>query len=190
MNILIRFIASSVFFFAFIACEKYEDVVPYETYLIKEGKHSSVERLGQLDQSVLIYDVIFDESARYTINTTDQPDINKLFGFSECNSTHHDNSARFGWRWYQDSLQILAYCYQDGKVNTAFIGSVELNKSYRYSIRLLEDRYIFRIDQIGTEVILQRGNVCKKGMYYLLWPYFGGNNTAPHNITILMKRNE
>src|SRR5690606_41284654 len=42
-----------------------------------------------------------------------QDDINKLYGFSDCTSLHHANSARFGWNWKDGALRIHAYCYVD-----------------------------------------------------------------------------
>ena len=113
-------------------CEDYEGL-PYQLYTIKEGRHSSAHSVELLNRSFLVFDVIFDESAKYfTNNPANQADVNKLFGFADCNEMHQNNSLRFGWRWNPNPdpkllkekggvvdpngmVEILAYCYVDSK---------------------------------------------------------------------------
>lgn len=182
---------SSIFLFlALFSCEEYEDIVGYKEFLIKENRHSADETpVDEMHSHELIYDVIFDSSAIYSINEADQADINKLFGFADCNDFHHDNSARFGWRWYENELQILAYIYANEQRLTQKLGSVELGKPYRYIIYLNDNSYQFYIDGVTPEVVeMTRGSTCDKGFYYILFPYFGGNIEAPHDISIFMRR--
>jgi hypothetical protein len=35
---------------------------------------------------------------------------------------------------------------------------------------------------------IERKNTGEKGLYYMLWPYFGGSVPAPHDITIQIGR--
>jgi len=60
-----------------------------------------------------------------------------------------------------------------------------------------DDEYFFRIDGVtdtgrsfsnGVASMRRSGSVCNVGYYYRLWPYFGGDETAPHDITIHMRR--
>ncbi len=175
----------------FIACENFEDTVPFRTFTIPEGKHSSNHTLSELEHEWLSYEIIFDESAIYeTVDPNNQADINKLFGFAECNSNHEENSIRFGWRWFNQELQIFAYQHLDGKIQWEEIGSVELNKPYRYSIYLFSDRYELEIQDVNNKnTRMSRSDlVCNKGGYYQLWPYFGGDETAPQEINIFMRQ--
>lgn len=179
-----------------LGCESYEDFAPFETYTIKQGRHGSGLSSSQLYHEYLVFDVIFDESAIYeTMDPNNQADVNKLFGFSDCNSNHIDNSARFGWRWYQDELQILGFVHFEGEIQILELGAVELNTPYRYEMYLGDDEYFFKIDGVtdntfpnGVASMNRSEEVCDTGFYYRLWPYFGGDEEAPHDITIHMRR--
>jgi len=180
-----------VVFLLFLACEKYEDTVPFREFLIPQGKHSSVHRLSEIEHEWISYDVIFDESAIYTTeDPNNQADINKLFGFAECNSNHEENSIRFGWRWLNDRLEILSYQHLDGDILWEYIGSVDLNTPYRFSIYMFDDRYELEVVEISDKNKRMKRSelVCNKGAYYQLWPYFGGDETAPQDISIFMRQ--
>lgn len=175
--------------FALIACEKYEDIAGYQEYFIPKGEHSSKGKtIDELTNTTLAYDVIFDNSCKYDLNSSDQADINKLFGFADCNSNHHNNSARFGWRWNNNQLEILSYYYVNEKRKHEFLTAIELDKPYRMSIEIVDHQYKFEIENVLEAVYYERGNTCNKGLHYLLFPYFGGNQTAPHDMKIYMRR--
>lgn len=163
---------------------------PYETFIIPEGKHSKGVDLQFLQTDNLTFQAIFDESAIYKSKIEEnQWDINKLLGFADCNSHHHENSARFGWRWLNDSLEIMAYCYADGERITEKVGNLELNEPGYFQIQLTEDTYLFTLNTLPTVNII-RENICQQGSYYMLWPYFGGDEVAPHDIKIKLKVNK
>ncbi len=176
-------------FLLLLSCEKYDDIAGYNEYVIKKGEHfSDGKSLGELTSTVLTYDVIFDQSAKYTLDAHNQKDVNKLFGFADCNSNHQENSARFGWRWYNNELQIFSFTHVEGKIDFEYLRTVEINKSFRYSIVVNEGNYEFRIDDLIKPHYFTRGKVCGVGYHYLLFPYFGGDQVAPKDISIFMKR--
>jgi hypothetical protein len=161
--------------------------MPYEKFVLPQGKHSKGFPLEALQSSELRFTAIFDESAIYeTTDPVNQYDINKLMGFSDCNSHHHDNSARFGWNWLDGKLLIHAYVYVDGEVMYQEIGEVPLNEPSEYTLRLLDNAYEFQINDLPI-VQMPRKAPCTSGLYYKLFPYFGGDEVAPHDITILVK---
>ncbi|PIB34738.1 hypothetical protein BFP72_04610 [Reichenbachiella sp. 5M10] len=169
-----------------VGCEQ-EWVEPYQTYTIKKGEHWSTYKQSSLLSDQLNFTVVFDESAMYKCEVAEnQYDINKLLGFSDCNSMHHENSARFGWCWTNDQLEIHAYCYVDGERKTELIGAVRLNEPSNYSLEVTESQYIFKLDQYPS-VSIDRGRVCNVGVYYMLYPYFGGNEKAPQDISIQLR---
>jgi hypothetical protein len=170
------------------SCETQEELVPYDLYRVKKGDHYSTHLLHELRFNHLTYDIIFDPSCVYTIKPSDQADINKLFGFSDCNNQHHENSARFGWRWYKDSLQVLAYVYNNSVVSSKYLASVELGIANRYTLSMDGSYYYFTINNKVNKIPMKRTKSCDLGVYYLLYPYFGGNNTAPHDVDVYMKR--
>ena len=172
-----------------LSCEEFDDRAPYRVYTLREGTHGQNLRTENLVRDYLTYDVIFDETAIYeTVDPVNQADINKLFGFADCSDHHHTNSARFGWRWYEGNLEIHTYTYANEVRSSQFLTNVELNKSYQYYIELYDDHYTFWIKDLTDKVSIERGNTCDKGIYYLLFPYFGGDETAPHDITIHMRK--
>lgn len=164
-------------------CEP-EIIEPYQTYIIKKGEHWSTYKQSSLHTETLNFSVIFDETAIYQCKTEEnQYDTNKLLGFSGCNSFHHDNSARFGWRWVDDQLNISAYCYIDGERIVKPIGSVPLNEPVNYKLTATKEKYIFELEGFD-KMEIKRGGDCNIGLYYMLYPYFGGDETAPHDINI------
>ena len=168
---------------ALFSCEPaMED--PYENFIIPAGKHDNGWKMQSLQSKILDFSVIFDQSAIYeTITKENQHDINKLMGFSDCNSMHHENSARFGWRWLNGKLEIHAYAYVNGERITTYIGDVTLNEPTGYQLQITADHYVFYLQ--GYEPVrIKRGASCNKGLYYMLFPYFGGDEVAPHDILI------
>lgn len=180
-------IMKNLFYFLILAflvsCEP-EWVDPYETFVIEKGSHGNFGRIQSLVSDETHFRAIFNETAIYTSGTAEnQHDANKLLGFSDCNSHHHQHSARFGWRWLNDQLEIVAYCYNSGKRIIEYVGAVELNEMNDYYITLTENSYEFRLNN-GPVVSIPRIKPCDRGFYYMLWPYFGGDEVAPHNIEI------
>lgn len=175
-----------------VSCETYEDA-PFKKFTIKKGNHyASVLRKVNLETPYLSYDIYFDQSAVYeTKNPNNQADINKLFGFSDCNNNHLNNSIRFGWNWSGESLDIYSYQHLNGDILWSKLGSVEIGKVYRYNIFLFEWYYELEIEGLTKKRIRIRreGTICEIGFYYQLFPYFGGDETAPHDISIYFKRN-
>lgn len=159
----------------------------YTTYLIRKGQHSTTSSsFKSLRTKSLVFDAIFDNSAIYTsIDPVNQADINKLYGLADCGTEHQTNSARFGWRWFNNSLQLFAYVYYNRIRASEYITTIDLNKAYRYELVLDGYNYIFRVN--GQEVIMPRG--CSgTGLGYQLYPYFGGDEVAPHDITIKIRK--
>ncbi len=171
----------------FGGCEEpYEG--PYEIYHIRKGQHFSTRKIMSLQTSGISFNARFDQSAIYTTKTSEnQFDINKLMGFSDCNSMHHDNSARFGWRWANDQLEIFAYVYTNGQRITEKLGAANIGESHYYQILVQDDHYAFTFGETTKKI--PRGKTCSGGFYYMLFPYFGGDEPAPQDISIMIKIN-
>ncbi len=171
---------------AFASCEEFE--IPYEMFRISKGDHYSTRKVMALQTNGMSFNAKFDESAIYTTLTEEnQYDINKLMGFSDCNSMHHDNSARFGWRWADDQLEIFAYVYQNGQRITESLGTTEIGETRHYQLLIQDDHYVFSFGETTKKI--KRGRTCNTGIYYMLFPYFGGDEPAPHDINIMIKMN-
>jgi len=129
--------------------------------------------------------VTFDSTAIYTTtNPANQGDINKLYGVSDCGSDHQTNSARFGWRWFNGKLELHAYTYLNKVRKSAYIGDIPLGKATVCELKLENEQYTFSAS--GHTVSLPRA--CNgAGAGYQLYPYFGGDEAAPHQVTIAIQ---
>jgi hypothetical protein len=156
-------------------------------HLIVKGGHSSDKNLIKpVTVTEMKFMVRFNNSAIYqSLDTNNQRDINKLYGFSDNNEDHHTNSARIGWRWYNNELQLFGYNYNNTVLKYQFIAAVPLDKDINCSIKVSAGSYIFNID--GTQLTMPRTAPDPKAVGYQLYPYFGGDEVAPHDILIKIK---
>jgi hypothetical protein len=176
-------------FFILLGAGACEDCVePSRTFIIRKGDHFSSTRVSEsLQSDVLEFDAMFDSTAIYDLGDDAlQSSKNKLLGFSDCNSLHHENSARFAWQWLNNRLEIYAYTYVNATRQEAFIGVVKIGQFNRYVLSVQKDYYQFQLNN-GNPVNMPRGHVCNQGIYYKLWPYFGGSVPAPHDVHIVIK---
>lgn len=157
------------------------------TYLILKGNNYCEKNSYPLyKQASLSFIALFDSSCIYTtLDPNNQADINKLMGFSDCTTLHHANSARFGWNWKDDKLQLHAYCYVDSVRQYKKLGDVALNTPIQCKLEVLPGMYVFTLD--GKKDTMQR--FCNDSIAngIKLYPYFGGDEPAPHDIRIKVK---
>lgn len=163
-------------------------------FRIPQGKHRSRPwRLGLWwNNPVFSWIAKFDASAIYDLGTDDQLDTNKLIGIGYL-PHHHTNSARFGWRFLPDKncIELSAYCYIDGRRVTESISIAEMGRLYRLQLNVTRLAYVFDVYNldhglpVGGCAIPRRH---KKKLQYGLWPWFGGNEVAPQEITIEIKK--
>lgn len=161
--------------------------LPFVEYTIKEGEqYCDKNDLTQVEYTEQKFWVRFDSSAVYrTIDPGNQFDINKLYGFSDNKADHHDYSARFGWRWSENALRLFAYVYNSGQRSSQEIGAVAIGKEHYCSIRVAGDHYVFTLN--NTVVSMPRTAPMPSAVGYKLFPYFGGDELAPHQVKIWIK---
>ena len=163
-------------------------------FTIEQGEHySSPNVIKPFIATRMNMSVIFDDSARYEFPSNaseDQIDVNKLYGFADCESVHTKNSARFGWRWNNGQLEIMAFTHKNGAFSSKYITSIETNHPYFGSIQLSSDKTRYIYEFAGKKVEMDRGCDDRKAVGYHITPYFGGNQSAPHQITITVDTDE
>jgi hypothetical protein len=182
----------------FISCSKLADEIilqqkntspspGFVEYKIPKGNHyAQANVFKQLHRNELRFQVVFDSSAIYqTIKPENQYDINKLYGFSDCETMHHENSARFGWRWNARSVELYAYWYNDSTRHHQFLDNVSIGQTVELAIKALPQQYQFSIKKATYLFPRNCSSTLVNG--YLLYPYFGGDETAPHDIRIRIK---
>ena len=176
-------ILSIFFIILFIfSCHK-KDSEGFTIFKIKRGKHKSSSVLKFTNKKELSFKVRFDESCKYqTLDPVNQWDVNKLFGLSDGGS-HIKNSARFGWRWVDGKLELLAFTHYNGDFFFEKITELEIGKEYD-CVLTIGDKYTFISN--GSIVTMDRYKNNNRRNYYL-WPYFGGDEASPQDITIKIK---
>lgn len=160
----------------------------YITYVIPAWSHDVEQNATTIFKgNSMKFQAIFDSSAIYnTLLPENKYDVNKLMGFSDCSAQHHDNSARFGWAYYDDALHIFAYTYVNKNRNVKEISTTDFGKPHIYQIEIVGNQYIFKYDD--KLVTMDRHCSGGVGIAYNLYPYFGGNETAPHKIKIKIRK--
>jgi hypothetical protein len=158
----------------------------YQVFKIQKGNHYADARVtGEVKTTKLRFQVIFDSTAVYkTIDPNNQFDINKLYGFSDCNTFHQMNSARMGWCWANNQLEIHAYGYHNGIRDSKLIKAIAIGKPAEMSITLTDSTYVFQVED-KIESLPRACTGTSSG--YKLFPYFGGDEVAPHDIIVKVK---
>lgn len=158
----------------------------YIKYSIPQGAQSALQSgLKMVSNDSLVFSVYFDSTAIYTSATPgNQADINKLWGFSDCSGTQHQNSARVGWRYFKGNLELLAYCYAGGVRSYKLLGAIKTNEFNTCTIVSKMDTYVFYLGN-QAPIVMERG--CSQGLKFRLFPYFGGDEVAPHDVNIWIK---
>ncbi len=194
MNSFILFCAITILLFS--GCQKSGNVVnehqlststSFIKYTIRKGEqYSDQSSLKTVEMSEMKFVVKFDSTAIYqTISAENQNDINKLYGFSDNNSAHHQYSARFGWRWSSNFLRLFAYIYNEGVVSSKELAIISIGTEVSCSIQVTNSSYLFTVN--GVTERLPRMASTAKGQGYQLYPYFGGDEAAPHDVYIWIK---
>ena len=161
----------------------------YKPFNIKKGSHYSGFRFKPLwkKKDFRIEVVFTDECAYPSFGDVDDFDINKLYGISW--GMHHTNSYRIGWRSDQNGGIILSdYYYVNGERKYNDICTVPTNRNVTIDFTEDSDRIgktTINTLKIHGESVVEINNKCKWG--YTLFPFFGGNKSAPNDMEILLK---
>jgi len=159
----------------------------FKTYTISAGQHSCSDNVFiPTSLNELKFKVKFDSAAIYsTADPQNQSDINKLYGFADNNAFHQQYSARFGWRWGNNALRLFGYVYNNGVRKYKELTTIDIGKEHICSILITPASYIFSVN--GNIDSLPRLSVTPKAEGYKLYPYFGGEEVAPHKVAIFIK---
>lgn len=159
----------------------------FAKYTIQKGnQYCDGNAYKAVETNEMSFVVKFDSSAIYeTQSAENQYDINKLYGFSDNNADHHQYSARFGWRWSGGALCLFAYIYNNAVVTSKELATVNIGAEINCSIKVTPTNYLFTVNSVTTQ--LPRMAATEKAKGYQLYPYFGGDEVAPHQINIWIK---
>ena len=158
----------------------------FTQYNIAAGEHySDKTTIKPVTISQMLFKVKFDSSAIYTtLDPLNQYDINKLYGFTEGQYTHV-NSARIGWAYNDGKLRLYAYAYNNQQRLSQEISTVNIGETINCAIKFDSLNYIFIVKDRQVKLSRALSGVIAQG--YQLFPYFGGDEVAPHPIRIYIK---
>lgn len=159
-------------------------------YTIIEGGHYSAH-LPKFywNKKRLVFDFLFSENCLYTLPTEDSYDVNKLYGLSF--GHHMNNSWRLGFNCEKNdgTIQLFSYSHINKKVISEFLFSI--NPLSHYTACCVFDRLANKIwfnikgeNSLFYEKCISFNFNNASKFSYLLFPYFGGNQTTPNDMDI------
>ncbi len=172
-------------------------------FTIKKGKHFSKPKRFRfhIGKKSLEKKITFTSSCLYELNNEDDADVNKAFGFTT--DLFGRNSVRIGWNLYRGingikSIRLFGYVHINGKRSYIpdspeyMIGKYySFNEPIECSIFLDNNGYVyFRAIQgsyKGENTIVKIPFDKKSWIGYYQNPYFGGNQTSPQNMIIIVE---
>ena len=160
-------------------------------YIIKKGKHFakwSWNRLWPFAKIPKQFMVKFGDECWYDNSLVENPGYNKLCGFSGLNI--HYNSARVVWQPDFDSpgyIKLYGYVYdRGGNWKAEYIMTVKTEEAFNIFIGYSNGKWVFIVTSYnGGKTIEMSGH--KPIIKLKAYPYFGGKDTAYHDMTINIK---
>lgn len=147
-------------------------------HTIKKGEHTSTNRCIRLVGSGQIrLNFFVDQSWLYDEKAPGfQSGWNKLIGIAD-GFNQHKNSVRIGWRCIENKIYLCSYCYVNGEriISDMFEAPMGWNSG---SVSITDNNYRVLINN----TVLNVERTAKSPFKIMLYPYFGGNSTAPHEM--------
>jgi hypothetical protein len=185
---MVHYLRIVLIFLFIVACSKEVDDLGFRTYVIPAGEHSSGNFINHPNNSRLAFDFILDESAEYYTEVPEnQHDVNKIYGMSDFGVRHQKYSIRLGWRYIDNEIELCWLRHEEGRHSSATIRTIEPNTVYSAMIDITTFYYVIVINSDTTMVRRRPEGYWGLIRRYYLYPYFGGNEYAPHDITIKIK---
>lgn len=163
------------------------DASGFVKYVIPKGAHfATANPYKAVECAGMKFTVRFDSSCIYqTKSPQNQGDINKLYGFADNEARHHQFSARIGWRWSDGALRLFGYVYNNGVRASKELAIVPIGKVVQCALKVEGASYLFSVDEKTETLPRQSKTALAKG--YQLYPYFGGDEAAPHEVRIWIR---
>jgi hypothetical protein len=171
------------------------------TFLIKKGNHYDTNYLvglralqvkTRVDRTVSFRGYFYDNAAYTTSNPQNQSDWNKLMGITT--NLIHKNSIRLGWSWRppragdpnSGKMALGFYGYIRGQRISQEITRVPLRTWFDCVLRMHNGGLSVKVNgiEVKRDQSLGFSSVIPTMTWMLQTAYFGGDETAPHDINI------
>lgn len=162
------------------------DTIPWTTYTILSGEHYSQKGAGLrfFTADSLRFKLAFDTTIRAkNANPVNQMDWNKVLGFSDCATHHQTNSARLVWRYdtVADNVALGQYLYIDEERSYKELTKIEIGDTINALVFRGDGQYGFDVNGVSSRIPKSCNS---KLVSYWLYPYFGGDETAPQKVNV------
>ncbi|MBS2025237.1 MAG: hypothetical protein JST92_22785 [Deltaproteobacteria bacterium] len=165
-------------------------------FRLKKGKHDAsgegfrahLPKIGKHHDRRVSFQVQFDANTAYTTsNPGDQSDCNKVMGISIVRI--HEDSIRLGWAFdpKTNKMQLSFYGYYNGNRMIQPMLQVPLGQWVPVEIKLNDQGMSVRA---GAQYVEKKVDLGWKGLTtstILRTAYFGGEETAPHDMDVRVK---
>jgi hypothetical protein len=153
---------------------------------IKKGNHypSGTALMGiHNGMTHMLYNVMFSRECLTPPGQKDcDSDWNKLFGWSY--GAHHTDSIRVGWRSRVGRIELCWYLYEGGMMRCKPFAFISVEQMTTIGISLMDDGTLSF--QAGAVIHKEQWEGCKPCFGYYLRPYYGGNCSAPVDMSIVI----
>ena len=179
---MVKKIGWFVFIFLLVITVYASATASMKKYTIDKGDHRSGLRYKPFrNKNTVNMAFRFDSTAVYQLEDNDQYDLNKLAGLAFGRS-HHTNSARICWRYNSEKkvVELFSYIYDDKNRAFTHITDCEIGSECNATIVVKDKTVEFTINDISKTFDKSKW----PNWGYRLYPYFGGDRVAPHDISI------
>jgi hypothetical protein len=165
-------------------------------FVLRRGEHDShpggpraVHFNTHVSRS-LRFRLMFPAGSDYaTANPANQSDFNKVMGITT--DRIHQNSVRLGWAWNPATrlMDLGFYAYVAGTRTMQVLKSVPLGQWTDVEMTMNNDGVKVRADAAVVELKRSLGlsRIIPTTTWILCTAYFGGDETAPKNITVQVR---
>jgi len=161
------------------SCRKVEN--DFKVYKIYQGNHyCNGWRLLKANNDIR-FSFIFSGDCIYNESAQVCSGWNKLYGISDINN--HSNSARIGWRCVCGKIVLGWYVYVNGLCSSGYMDTIQAGQEG--TGRIMYGGSDLTI-QVNNKFVVLKGTQEPTALFYQ-FPYFGGEETAPRDMTIYIK---
>lgn len=170
-----------------------------DTITISKGTHKSLRPISHLVKPAdMSKKINFMANCQYQIDLTNQPDWNKLFGYTigllpaKGKSAVHYNSIRFGWRYLNGFLEVAPYWYSKGDrhlAETDNLPVVKLSLGQYYDFKISRSGSTYTLSVNGPNAANKSWQIKNMATAIFGWSlnfYFGGDCKAPQDISVMI----
>jgi hypothetical protein len=174
-----------------------------KTYTIEQGNHSASGLNFKIHSGLqsLSFSAILNENCLYDLGNNNNMDINKIYGIT-WGFQPEKNSFRIGWNCYKQNGLIQYFYYIHNNFTRNPVPSDPYDKTmlfealpglaYEHRFNISFEKTLNRIGIYINEdssliqyIPFNFSGVPTYGVYN--HPYFGGDETAPHNMTLIIE---